>query len=155
MKQGCKKFNIRAAVIQMLGIMAGVDPIIYIKSQVTNTVWKMLEEIHMGNVFTDAFNAKQEMMGKGPTRVKNDTISPGIITELHPTFIQIEDNKAKLKQALGALPAPDNNITKDWLETYCPNYEGTKTQVPEFKVLMSAVKWGEGDNWIKITVLKI
>eukprot|EP00957_Ditylum_brightwellii_P160089 12186777-Ditylum_brightwellii.AAC.1 len=86
---------------------------------------------------------------------QNNTESPSIITELHPTLIQINNYETKLKQALGAQTAPDNNIAKEWLETYCPDYEDTETQVPEFKVLISAVKWGEGDNCIKMTVLKI
>eukprot|EP00957_Ditylum_brightwellii_P206576 15349064-Ditylum_brightwellii.AAC.1 len=105
--------------------MTGVDPTIYIKSQVTNTVWKTSDEITTENAFTNAFDTKQEMMGNGPTKVRvyfrvvstlclnsikydnvvynhirhnnvyirsdhfkqNNTVSPGIITELHPTLI--------------------------------------------------------------------
>eukprot|EP00957_Ditylum_brightwellii_P077341 5877260-Ditylum_brightwellii.AAC.1 len=54
MADSCKKFNIRAVLITILEKIKTVDNRMYIKSSVTNHIWKDLSDIPTGKEFSKA-----------------------------------------------------------------------------------------------------
>eukprot|EP00957_Ditylum_brightwellii_P032404 2455516-Ditylum_brightwellii.AAC.1 len=50
--------------------MGTVDPSIYVKSEVTNKVWKTPNNIPSVAAFNNAFNVKQESIFKGGSKAK-------------------------------------------------------------------------------------
>eukprot|EP00957_Ditylum_brightwellii_P103681 7899297-Ditylum_brightwellii.AAC.1 len=70
MKSGYIRFNIRAALITVLERIQQVDPSVYVRSNITNTLWKNTMDIPTGNEFSTAFDRRQETLGNNPTKVK-------------------------------------------------------------------------------------
>eukprot|EP00957_Ditylum_brightwellii_P069517 5278935-Ditylum_brightwellii.AAC.1 len=70
MTEGCKKFNIRAALVNILGKNRMVDTRMYIKSSITNSMWREITDIPTGEEFSNAFNVQQEHMGNCPPKVR-------------------------------------------------------------------------------------
>eukprot|EP00957_Ditylum_brightwellii_P170700 12993318-Ditylum_brightwellii.AAC.1 len=59
MQRKCTTFNLRTAFISLITKMGTVDPIIYVRSEVTNEVWKAPNNIPAAAAFNNAFAVKQ------------------------------------------------------------------------------------------------
>eukprot|EP00957_Ditylum_brightwellii_P115665 8822598-Ditylum_brightwellii.AAC.1 len=64
----CQKFNIYAELIAILGKIKMVDNMIYVKSSVTNCIWKDLSDIPTRIEFSKAYNVQQEQMRNCPAK---------------------------------------------------------------------------------------
>eukprot|EP00957_Ditylum_brightwellii_P002042 157159-Ditylum_brightwellii.AAC.1 len=62
MMDDCMKFNIYAALIAILGKIQTVDNRTYVKSNVTNHIWKDFLDIPIGAEFSKAYIVQQEQM---------------------------------------------------------------------------------------------
>ena len=58
------------AFISLITKMGTVDPSIYVKSKVTNEVWKTPNNIPSAAAFNTAFDVKQESVFKGGSKAK-------------------------------------------------------------------------------------
>eukprot|EP00957_Ditylum_brightwellii_P116493 8885813-Ditylum_brightwellii.AAC.1 len=69
--------------------MGNVDPSIYVKSEVTNEVWKTPNDIPSAAVFNTAFDVKQESVFKGGLKAKVYAI---LVTKMRFNMIKHHNN---------------------------------------------------------------
>eukprot|EP00957_Ditylum_brightwellii_P109075 8321001-Ditylum_brightwellii.AAC.1 len=70
MTDDCKQFNIRAALVNIMEKIQMVDNRTYVKSSITNSIWKELMDILNREAFNEAFNVQQEQIGNKPPNVR-------------------------------------------------------------------------------------
>eukprot|EP00957_Ditylum_brightwellii_P170160 12953036-Ditylum_brightwellii.AAC.1 len=95
----CNKFNIHAALIAILEKIQTADNRTYVKSNVTNHIWKDLSDKPTSAEFSKAYNAQQEQMGNRPAKV------------------QIDYEK-EVNTSISNYAPPDNEIVTQWIKEY-------------------------------------
>eukprot|EP00957_Ditylum_brightwellii_P123515 9417680-Ditylum_brightwellii.AAC.1 len=70
MTDNCKQFNIRAALVNIMEKNQMVDNKTYIKSSITNHIWKELTVIPTGEAFNKAFDGQQAQTGNKLPKVR-------------------------------------------------------------------------------------
>eukprot|EP00957_Ditylum_brightwellii_P205523 15344256-Ditylum_brightwellii.AAC.1 len=70
MTDDCKHFNMRAALVNIMEKIRTVNSRTYIKSSVTNHIWKEITGILAREAFNKEFNAQQEQAGNKPSKIR-------------------------------------------------------------------------------------
>lgn len=84
---------------------------------------------------------------------RNNTVSPGIITCVHPTFVQRDDLTNEIHNTIKKHRIPTNKITSRW--THENEDEADLNPIPKFRIVKATQKYGNNADRIKTTVLKI
>ena len=88
--------------------------------------------------------------------LRNDVVSPGVFTMIHPTLVQKEDYSQELMAYLKAQKVPNTEACQNWLKKHAPNHNNVEeAPIPKFRIATAVTKWGEGHRKIETTVLKV
>ena len=84
---------------------------------------------------------------------QNNTVSPGIISSVHPLYIQREDLVKEIHDSIKKNGIPSNKITDNWKASN--DTSSIDDEISTFRIITSTQKYGNGSERVETTVLKI
>ena len=84
---------------------------------------------------------------------QNDTVSPGIISCVHPLYVQRDDFVKEMHNAITKNGIPSKEITDNWKTANI--VDPTDDKIPTFHIIPAIQKYGNGTKRVEMTVLKI
>eukprot|EP00957_Ditylum_brightwellii_P077538 5892044-Ditylum_brightwellii.AAC.1 len=76
--------------------------------------------------------------------LRNNVVSPGVFTMIHPILVRKEDYSQELLDYLNVQNVPNTEACQDWLKEHAPNHtNGEEAPVPKFRIVTAVTKWGK------------
>eukprot|EP00957_Ditylum_brightwellii_P208756 15358787-Ditylum_brightwellii.AAC.1 len=74
---------------------------------------------------------------------RNNIVSPGILTNIHPTLTHKDDLVESMQEQLKQCKVPNTEVCTQWLKDNAPDHKKEENvPVPEFRIATAKAAWG-------------